>query len=634
MLETDSFEIDDDILIYINAISLSIRIGAIMGILTRMRIKTQLQLAVALIVIIMLMIIYSLYTQTSQIVIKNNNQYTEDTIRKFKLNLSQKTDEISQIILSLGFDPFVQKFMTQNDPSLLYEMSNELDRKIISLKAGRKGFQDIVLIGTSGMRYSLNGSIDFVQRSDAEIESSKTVYVSGLEPYDYSSTSKNSMLFAQNIYSSDLGNGTDGNRIGYIAVIIDVEAMFFDDDRSKAEPGVGFYLIDHFGSVYPETNSPDITRTISTLSSQHNSEQKLTDSIGGVKGAIQIQRLDQINASVLSFVPQEALLAELDSVRNRSILIVILSILFMAVPFAVITNNIVQPIQRLVRFINGIKFGSIKDLKSTIHLEGNVEMSVVAENLNGMLSEIDNLTHRLVETNTHLLEAEIEKEKAATAYLRSQINPHFLYNTLESIKGVALEAEAPQIVEMTKALGKLFHYSIKGSGYVTLDQELNAVKSYIYLQLIRFEDRFDVTYQFTDEALQVSVLKMILQPLVENAVFHGLEPKTSKGNLTITGEVENGRTLVLRISDDGMGVDEETLRRIQSKLLEKTSSLSRDGQDSSDSDSIGLLNVNNRLRLAYGFQYGLTFESEAGHGTCITLTMPSHYVQQGGDIRV
>ncbi|WP_090986502.1 sensor histidine kinase [Paenibacillus sp. CF384] len=605
-----------------------------MGILTRMRIKTQLQLAVALIVIIMLMIIYSLYTQTSQIVIKNNNQYTEDTIRKFKLNLSQKTDEISQIILSLGFDPFVQKFMTQNDPSLLYEMSNELDRKIISLKAGRKGFQDIVLIGTSGMRYSLNGSIDFVQRSDAEIESSKTVYVSGLEPYDYSSTSKNSMLFAQNIYSSDLGNGTDGNRIGYIAVIIDVEAMFFDDDRSKAEPGVGFYLIDHFGSVYPETNSPDITRTISTLSSQHNSEQKLTDSIGGVKGAIQIQRLDQINASVLSFVPQEALLAELDSVRNRSILIVILSILFMAVPFAVITNNIVQPIQRLVRFINGIKFGSIKDLKSTIHLEGNVEMSVVAENLNGMLSEIDNLTHRLVETNTHLLEAEIEKEKAATAYLRSQINPHFLYNTLESIKGVALEAEAPQIVEMTKALGKLFHYSIKGSGYVTLDQELNAVKSYIYLQLIRFEDRFDVTYQFTDEALQVSVLKMILQPLVENAVFHGLEPKTSKGNLTITGEVENGRTLVLRISDDGMGVDEETLRRIQSKLLEKTSSLSRDGQDSSDSDSIGLLNVNNRLRLAYGFQYGLTFESEAGHGTCITLTMPSHYVQQGGDIRV
>ncbi|MBP3964603.1 sensor histidine kinase [Paenibacillus lignilyticus] len=605
-----------------------------MGNLTRMRIKTQLQLAVALIVIIMLMIIYSLYTQTSQIVIQNNNQYTEDTIRKFKLNLTQKTDEISQIMLSLGFDPFVQKFMTQNDPSLLYEMSNELDRKIISLKAGRKGFQDIVLIGTSGMRYSLNGSIDFVQRSNKEIESNKTVYVSGLEPYDYSSTSKNSMLFAQNIYSSDLGNGTDGNRIGYIAVIIDVEAMFFDDDRSKAEPGIGFYLIDRFGSVYPETNSPDITRTISALSSRHNSEQKLTDSIGGVKGAIQIQRLDQINASVLSFVPQEALLAELGSVRNRSILIVILSILLMAVPFAVITNNIVQPIQRLVRFINGIKSGSIQDLKTTIHLEGNVEMNVVAENLNGMLSEIDNLTHRLVETNTHLLEAEIEKEKAATAYLRSQINPHFLYNTLESIKGVALEAENRQIVEMTKALGKLFHYSIKGSGYVTLDQELNAVKSYVYLQLIRFEDRFDVTYHFSDEALQVSVLRMMLQPLVENAIFHGLEPKTSKGNLTIAGQIEHGHTLVLRITDDGMGVDEDTLRRIQGKLLEKPSSLSRDSQDSPDSDSIGLLNVNNRLRLAYGFQYGLTFESEAGHGTCITLTMPSHYVQPGGDIRV
>ncbi|WP_164545650.1 sensor histidine kinase [Paenibacillus albus] len=592
-----------------------------------MRIRTQLKLAVSLIAIIMLSIIYFLYMQTSNIVIKNNNQYTEDTIHKFKLNLSQKTDEISQIILSLGFDPFVQKFMTQNDPSLLYEMSNELDRKIISLQAGRKGFRDIVLIGTSGMRYSLNGSIDYVQRSEEQIIGSKKIFVSGLEAVDYSSPTKNSMLFAQNIYSNEPGNGASGKRIGYIAVIIDVDAMFFANDLNVSgdgEPGVGFYLIDRNGSVFPEANSPDIARSISALSSAHasSSGEKLTDSIGGVKGAIQIEPLDSIGASVLSFVPQEALLADLSIVRNRSIIIVIAAILLMMLPFAVIANNIVQPIQRLVRFINAIKSGSIQHLKSTIHLQGNVEMSVVAENLNGMLSEIDNLTSRLVETSTNLLEAEIEKEKAASAYLRSQINPHFLYNTLESIKGAAHEAEAPQIVDMTKALGKLFHYSIKGSETVTLAQELNAVKSYVYLQEIRFEDRFEVFYDFTEEALLVPVPKMILQPIVENAIFHGLEPKMTKGTLHISGEILDGSTLILRITDDGVGIAAERLRLIQQKLLEKPSSLSRVDQASVAEDGIGVFNVNNRLRLAYGFQHGLQITSTADQGTCIILTMP------------
>ncbi|RKP46771.1 sensor histidine kinase [Cohnella endophytica] len=598
-----------------------------------MRIKTQITIAVACILVIMLIIIYSLYAQTSRIVIHDNDQYSEDTIRKFKLSLSQKTDEIGQIMLNLGFDPFVQKYLNQNDPSLSYEMGKELDRKIISLKAGRKGFEDIVLIGKLGTKYSLNGGIEYVRQLEPEIQASKSAYVSGLKKFNYSNNLQNSMVFAQNIYSIDMSAGADGKQIGYIAVIVNVDSMFFDIDNASGEPGVGFYLIDRYGKIFPETHSPDIARSISALSRSPGEERKLTDYVGGVKGAIQIQKLDPIQASVLSFVPEEALLAELSSVRTRSILIVILALIMMALPFAMIVNNILQPIQILVKFINSIKSGSIKDLKLTLKLEGNVEMAVVAEKLNGMLGEIDALTHKLVETTTHLLEAEIEKEKAATAYLRSQINPHFLYNTLESIKGVALEVGAPQVVDMTKALGRLFHYSIKGSGYVTLDQELNAVKSYVFLQLIRFEGRFEVKYDFTEAALRVPVMKMILQPLVENAIFHGLEPKTSKGHLTISGEVakENGATLVVRIQDDGVGLESERLELIQSKLLEKPSALSRDGQDLPDNDSIGLLNVNNRLRLAYGPGNGISFESETGKGTRITLTMPVETRLSGGN---
>ncbi|WP_372636138.1 sensor histidine kinase [Cohnella sp.] len=606
-----------------------------MGVLKKLKIKTQIMIAVACVLAVMLLIIYSLYEQTSRIVIRNNSQYTEDLVRKFKLGMSQKVDEVGQIMLNLGFDPFLQQYLTQVNPGLLYEMSKELDRKIISLKAGRQGIEDIVLIGARGTKYSLNGGIEYVRELEPEILSSDGVYVSGLRKFSYSGTPQNTLVFAQNIYS-DGTNGSADKRIGYIAVIANVETMFFDSDTPQSEPGAGFYLIDRYGRAFPETNGDDIARNVGTLNRMSREQPAIKDSIGGIKGSVQLHPLAAIDSSLLSFIPEEALLAELNKVRTQSVFIVLFALLLMALPFAMIINNIVHPIQVLVKFINSMKSGgAIREAKNDLKLEGNLEMKVVAEKLNGMLNELNSLTHKLVETTTHLLEAEIEKEKAASAYLRSQINPHFLYNTLESIKGVALELRADRVVEMTKALGKLFHYSIKGPGWVTLDRELNAVQSYVFLQSIRFEDRFEVSFEFSEEALKAPVMKMILQPLVENAIFHGLEPKTTPGKLLLSGRVDDGAVLVLGVVDDGVGVDEEMLAAIRGRLAARPPSLGRDGAESSvPTEGLGVLNVHNRLRLAYGEEGGLTFDSEAGRGTRIFLHIPLHAAQPGGDTDV
>jgi Predicted signal transduction protein with a C-terminal ATPase domain len=605
------------------------------GVLKKLKIKTQIMIAVACVLAVMLLIIYSLYEQTSRIVIRNNSQYTEDLVRKFKLGMSQKVDEVGQIMLNLGFDPFLQQYLTQVNPSLLYEMSKELDRKIISLKAGRQGIEDIVLIGARGTKYSLNGGIEYVRELESEILSSDGVYVSGLRKFSYSGTPQNTLVFAQNIHS-DGTNGSADKRIGYIAVIANVETMFFDSDTPQSEPGAGFYLIDRYGRTFPETNGDDIARNVGTLDRMSGEQPAIKDSIGGIKGSVQLHPLAAIDSSLLSFIPEEALLAELNKVRTQSVFIVLFALLLMALPFAMIINNIVHPIQVLVKFINSMKSGgAIREARNDLKLEGNLEMKVVAEKLNGMLNELNSLTHKLVETTTHLLEAEIEKEKAASAYLRSQINPHFLYNTLESIKGVALELGADRVVEMTKALGKLFHYSIKGPGWVTLDRELNAVQSYVFLQSIRFEDRFEVSFEFTEEALKAPVMKMILQPLVENAIFHGLEPKTTPGKLLLSGRVDDGAVLVLGVVDDGVGVDEEMLAAIRGRLAARPSSPGRDGAEPSVStEGLGVLNVHNRLRLAYGEEGGLTFDSEAGGGTRIFLHIPLHAAQPGGDTDV
>ncbi|QGQ94531.1 HAMP domain-containing protein [Paenibacillus psychroresistens] len=601
-----------------------------MGFLKKLKIRTQILIALSCLLVIMLTIIYSMYIQTSGIVIKDNNQYSEDIIHKFTKATTQNYEEVSQIMLNLGFDPTTQNFLTQTDNVAAYDLSKELDRKIISLKAGRKGIDDIILIGANGTRYSLNGGVGNIQHLENEINHHNNVYVSGIEKFFYSGNKGDYIVFAQNLFSNGLNTMKDGIRIGEIAVIVNVNSMFFNKDLANTEESVGFYLIDRYGHVFPDSNTPDITKNISTLSKDYKPDQKLSGTIGGVQGAVQIEQITQIKATILSFVPEKVLLSELSTVRSRSIMIILIALLLMALPFAVIANNILSPIQMLVKFMNRIKAGNLNDLTMKLQLEGNIEMKVVAEKLNGMLGEINLLTNQLVDTTTNLYEAEIEKEKSASAFLRSQINPHFLYNTLESIKGVAYEEGNSKIVAMTNALGKLFHYSIKGSGFVTLDQELTAIKNYVFLQHIRFEERFDVRYSFTEEALLLPVMKMILQPLVENAIFHGLEPKTSKGMLIIQGEIVAGDTLIIQIRDDGIGVESHKLQEIKNKLLEGTSlAANRDGYITYN-DSIGIFNVNNRLRLAYGLGHGLTFESELGIGTCITLTMPTNIMQLGG----
>lgn len=600
-----------------------------MGFLRRFKIFTQLSIAFTCLVIIMLIIIYSMYIQTSNILIKNNDKYSEDAINKYEKEILQNYDEIKQIILTLSFDPYVQKFFVQTDTKAIYEMIKDMDRKMISISSSRKGIEDIIIIGKNGARYSLNGGIENLHKSENEILNNNSVFVSSVEDYIFNKNKINCVLFASNVLSSNITNVPVGMKIGYISVVINLESLIFENEASS-KTGIKYYYIDSKNEIYPQKNEDNLDKIVEQVNSL-GGNAKIKGNLGGENGIIHAKKISELEGTILTFVPEESLLSELMKVRTKTLSIFFLALLFMSIPLIMIVNNILHPIQQLVKFMNSIKRGNLKNLKTKLELNGNVEMKAVGEELNGMLAEINILTQRLVETTTNLLEAEIENEKAASAYLRSQINPHFLYNTLESIKGVAMEEGVNKIVQMTTALGKLFHYSIKGEGYVTVEVELVAVKSYIFLQLIRFEGRFEVVYNFPEEVLKIKIMKMILQPIIENAIYHGLEPKMTKGLLKIEGEKLNDSTLIIRIIDDGAGIEEGKLREINNKITNKTTILSKSKNYTFESTNIGILNVNNRLKLAYGPGYGLSIESEIGKGTCMILKIPIDKIDEKGD---
>jgi two-component system sensor histidine kinase YesM len=207
---------------------------------------------------------------------------------------------------------------------------------------------------------------------------------------------------------------------------------------------------------------------------------------------------------------------------------------------------------------------------------------------------------------------EKRKQKADMRALQNQINPHFIYNTLESIRMLAEGSDDPRVAELTYLLGVQMRYGIvRSEEMVTIRDELDHVENYLGLLQIRFPEKFRLNIEVPDPFLTLPVIKLIFQPIVENAVFHGLEPKDGPGTLKITAWEEEGRT-VFCVEDDGIGMNEDTLRALNSSL--------QSGNDG-EMFGIGLRNVNERIRLHYGSSCGLRVDSEPGRGTRVILSI-------------
>ena len=221
----------------------------------------------------------------------------------------------------------------------------------------------------------------------------------------------------------------------------------------------------------------------------------------------------------------------------------------------------------------------------------------------------------------------VSKKQAEYLALQNQINPHFLYNTLEGIRGEALLAGLDSVAEMTEALATFFRYTISQVEHlVTLEDELANIENYYYIQQFRFGDKLalHIGYDHEDEQEQLDTLrlrlpKLTLQPIVENSIYHGIERKVGKGNLKIRISVSDTR-LRIRISDDGMGMPEETLKQLNEKLRRLT--LDDVQEESGKRGGIALVNVNNRIKLLFGEEYGLSIYSWEGAGTDVLVILP------------
>ena len=210
------------------------------------------------------------------------------------------------------------------------------------------------------------------------------------------------------------------------------------------------------------------------------------------------------------------------------------------------------------------------------------------------------------------------KKQAEIKALQNQINPHFLYNTLDCIRGMAIEQGADNIEEMTRALSGMFRYSIsrKGKTKALMEEELANVNNYLRIQQYRFRNKINITETIDPAAKKCCVPKLLIQPIVENAVFYGLEPKTGERNLNIEAYC-TGKKLIVKVEDNGVGMSFDKLRTINDAMCSGVSM-----GDNGRGTQLGIVNVNERLRLCYGEEFGLRIFSCPKVGTTIEMVLP------------
>lgn len=437
-------------------------------------------------------------------------------------------------------------------------------------------------------------------------------------------------------YSQIISNVSTANRISLIAKD-DIPAELWNIICGKKEIADGSQnkLLDNISSglslMLLTINNEESRGKLEVANRAYTTLRRNVDMlISQIKGGSLVTQneatLDEIRTitSLFSDIMQNFIVTEIEaanqtnqSLRNTSIIlttiqiiITILAIIISINSFITVSAAIQKPISDMEKLSTKVSNG---DLTARIDIPHVNELNTLAENLNTMAGQIDLLIQKNMEEQKNFQKAEMKA-------LQAQITPHFLYNIFDTIVWLAEEEHTEEVVRITKAFSDFLRISLsRGHEWITISQELEHIKNYLTIQKIRYADILNYSIDADEALMDVKMIKLVLQPLIENAIYHGIKNKRGRGKLKVSAHFTNdSRTFVcFTVEDNGAGFTEERLGQVRNEL--------RTGaQDSEKLSSVyGLYNVNKKLKLYYGENTeGLLIESEAGKGSKISFTIP------------
>jgi two-component system sensor histidine kinase YesM len=395
-------------------------------------------------------------------------------------------------------------------------------------------------------------------------------------------------------------------------VLFGLRTEFFEQVLNQSLIGENGYLtlISPDGIYESKTVKKEYELDESTLHSlQQENKKSGKFSYKSNVGKDMIVIYDTLSANdwkIAAVIPKNEILKKVNYIKSFTFLLIILMIICAAFLTNIVGKYISKPFERMAQQMGMV---DKENLDFNVQMSGPEEMKILHTGFKELIVRIHNLMEQI------RLEQE-EKRQLEFAIMHAQINPHFLYNTLYSIKGLCDMGLNKDASQMITALSSFFRIGIsKGKEIISIRDELDHIRHYLFIQEMRYGDDFSYEIDVDPEIMSYNIIKLSLQPLIENAIYHGVKQKRGQGKITIRGfQVED--TIHLEVADNGNGIEPDKLQEI---LLEIKASF----QDKKRFIGIGLKSVNERIKIHFGPDYGLTIASEPGNGTVVSITLPT-----------
>lgn len=568
---------------------------------------------------VMQAMLISNYFQFRELKIQDNRVRFQELLTQVTSSVELNCTYLNDILEQIAYNSEVQDFLENTDLDYRRQHQEQIISLLNSMAKLRSGIKDIAIVDDAGNCTNLNGNIYQMRELAERIPEKCLYYYTGENEIMIMSSSRKVDCFTVGVQVYSTSDFTRKEKMGTVLISFNKPCVFSFAGYGAEGELPDMLVFDREKKLVYSSMKEELGTAYEFYFDSEG--QTLVEEVvqDGHTYYIETGDLEMLGGKIVFLISQKETLSGMEKLQERLVIFAVLDIIVMLSLCLTVMNRIVHPLNQFMDWLSELRNGNLKLMKQPILLKGATEMEVMAEQFNGMMQEINELTHHLTDTTSRLYESELEKRQAELEYMYSQINPHFLFNTLESIKGCAIEEEAKRTFGMVNALGKIFRYCVRSRNMVTLREEISVADSYMYLQQIRFEERLVYYNRVEKRILDAVIPKMILQPLLENAVIHGVE-EDGASVIWLDGWI-SGDAITLTVTDDGSGVSREKMAELQSRMKEK-------GKPS----HIGISNIYNRLKYVYGEGYGLELmDKESGFGIKIRIPAEGGQAKEEGD---
>lgn len=404
----------------------------------------------------------------------------------------------------------------------------------------------------------------------------------------------------------------DGDRPGNGVLLVDMKYSYLEEMMNRmndSNRGRYYYVCDGSGNLiyhpyYNKINKGLFRENTDIVCTSEDGVYKKMRSEDGNKQTVIISTIAYTGWKMVGVVRQDARTDSLEQFRIYMVVIVIMLIMMLLLVNRIVSKKISSPILKLDASVRAYEAGE----KPDIYIGGSYEIRHLGNSIQSSYEEIERLMKKIMEEQN-------ERRKSELAALQSQINPHFLYNTLESITWMIESGKNQDAVFMISELAKLFRISLsRGKTIISIKDELQHCRNYMNIQKYRYKERFETEYDISEEIYSFCTVKLILQPILENAIYYGVGDmdKDEDPRIVVRGWKQE-QDIYIAVSDNGIGMRREDVENI----------LTGNQKAIKHGSGVGLINVHTRIRLMFGKKYGLIVESEPDEGTTVTIHLPA-----------